>query len=138
MSRCVTERQTLAPTLPPSLADIERLARAALAALPPPFDSHLKGVVLRVVDFADDATLAALEIDNPFDLSGLYEGHSTARSVEVSGNLPDTIWLYRRPILDEWADTGEALEDLVTHIVVHEVGHHFGLSDDDIDRIEAA
>jgi predicted Zn-dependent protease with MMP-like domain len=137
MSRGVSERQP-SGIYAPSLDEIERLARAAIADLPPPFDAWLKGVVLRVADFAEDEVLADLGIESPFDLSGLYQGHSTARSVEVSGSLPDSIWLFRRPILDEWAETGEALEDLVTHIVVHEAGHHFGLSDDDIERIERA
>ena len=125
--------QTLAPTLD----EIEALARAAVARLPDTFRAFLNGVRLEVQDFPDDEVVRAMDLESPFDILGLYQGHSIAKSVELSGNLPDTVFLYRRPILDEWADGGDSLETLVTHVLVHEVGHHFGLSDDDIDRIEA-
>ena len=96
-------------------------------------------MVLIIQDFADDGTLAAMGIDNPFDLSGLYEGIPlTERSVEQSGTLPERIFLYRRPILDEWAEGEETLEHLVAHVLIHEVGHHFGLSDGDIHALEDA
>ncbi|MFC7536024.1 metallopeptidase family protein [Sphingomonas sp. GCM10030256] len=122
---------------PPSAADIERIARDALAALPEPFASHLKDVVLLVQEFADEETLASVGIDDPFDLTGLYEGRPlTEKSVEESGSLPDRVLLFRRPILDEWADGGEELEHLVAHVLVHEVGHHFGFSDDDMHALE--
>src|ERR1700712_2436192 len=118
---------------------IERLARAARARIPEPFQSHLADVVLIVEDFADDETLDALGIEDPFDLSGLYHGRPVGeKSSMESGALPDRIHLYRRAILDEWASTGVKLSDLVTHIVVHEVGHHFGLSDDDMHALEDA
>ena len=124
-------------TLPPTLDEIEALARAAVERLPDTFRAFLDGVRLEVQDFPDDEVVREMGLESPFDILGLYQGHSIARSVDLSGNLPDTVFLYRRPILDEWADGGDSLEALVTHVLVHEVGHHFGLSDDDIDRIEA-
>ena len=121
----------------PSAADIERLARAALARIPEPFASHLADVVLIVEDFADEETLDAMGIEDPFDLSGLYHGRPVGeKSAFDSGALPDRIHLYRRAILDEWAATDVTLDELVHHIVVHEVGHHFGLSDDDMHALE--
>ena len=124
---------------PPSAHEIEAIARRALEALPQPFAGHLEGVVLLVDEFADDETLDALGIENPFDLTGIYEGIPlTERSVEHSGTLPDRIRLFRRPILDEWACSDDALEHLVAHVLVHEVGHHFGLSDEDMHRLEEA
>jgi len=126
--------------LAPSLDEIEALARAGLARLPEPFAAHLEGVRLVVEDFADDETLAALGIADAFELTGIYEGvpvgdkHSAA-----SGAMPDRIRLFRQPILDEWIARGdETLEHLVAHVLIHEVGHHFGLSDADIDALEAA
>jgi predicted Zn-dependent protease with MMP-like domain len=122
---------------PPSADEIEAIARATLERLPEPFAASLGDIVLLVHDFADRATLAAMGIENPFDLSGRYEGIPlTERSVEQSGTLPERIFLYRRPILDEWAEGEETLEHLVAHVLIHEVGHHFGLSDDDIHALE--
>lgn len=123
--------------LAPSLAEIERLARAAIAALPDPFAAHLDGVVLIVENFADEATLDAMGIESPFDLSGLYTGRHIGEARET-GDPPATIHLYRRPILDEWCEGEDSLDYLVAHIVIHEVGHHMGLSDEDIDAIEGA
>ena len=124
---------------PPSADEIEALARSALAALPEPFAGHLADVVLQVEDFADDETLKAMEIDDPFDLTGIYEGIPlTERSVDQSGNLPDRVRLFRRPILDEWVDGDDTLEHLVAHVLVHEIGHHFGLSDEDMHVLEEA
>jgi predicted Zn-dependent protease with MMP-like domain len=121
----------------PSAADIEAIARASLERLPEPFASHLRDVVLTVEEFADDETLRAMGIDDPFELSGLYHGLPLGeKSVELSGTLPDRIFLYRRAILDEWAAEGETLEHLVHHITVHEVGHHFGLSDEEMHALE--
>ena len=123
----------------PSAEEFEALARRALEGLPPPFAEHLKDVVLLIEDFADDETLRAMEIEDPFDLTGIYEGIPlTERSVEQSGTLPDRIRLFRRPILDEWADGVDTLEHLVAHVLIHEVGHHFGLSDDDMHALEDA
>ncbi len=121
----------------PDAAAIETLARAAIAALPPAFRRHLDGVVLRVEEFADDDVLAELGIDDPFALSGLYTGRPMPEKSSVeSGALPDTIHLYRRPLLDEWIETDVSLEDLVAHVLVHEAGHHFGLSDADMHALE--
>jgi predicted Zn-dependent protease with MMP-like domain len=133
MSRRMASGQTFAPTL----EQIEALARTAVARLPDTFRRFLDGVRLEVQDFPDDEVVREMGLESPFDILGLYQGHSIAKPVELSGNLPDTVFLYRRPILDEWADGGDSLEALVAHVLVHEVGHHFGLSDDDMDRIEA-
>ena len=122
---------------PPSAAEIEALARAALARLPEPFASQLTDVVLQVEEFADADVLEELGIDDPFDLTGLYSGRPlTEKSVTDSGALPDRIFLYRRPLLEEWAAEGETLEDLVTHVLIHEAGHHFGFSDADMHALE--
>jgi predicted Zn-dependent protease with MMP-like domain len=124
---------------PPSADEMEAIARRALKTLPEPFAGHLRDVVLLVEDFADEPTLAAMGIEEPFDLTGIYEGIPiTERSVEHSGTLPDRIRLFRRPILDEWAGGEDSLEHLVAHVLVHEVGHHFGLSDADMHRLEEA
>jgi predicted Zn-dependent protease with MMP-like domain len=123
----------------PDAAAIEGLAREALARIPSPFAEHLADVVLIVEEFADDETLDAMGIEDPFDLTGLYNGRPIGeKSAFDSGGLPDRIHLYRRAILDEWVDTGVSLQALVAHIVVHEVGHHFGLSDDDMHALEDA
>jgi predicted Zn-dependent protease with MMP-like domain len=126
-------RQTYAP----DAAEIERLAEAAIARLPEMFRVHLKGVVLRVDEFADDEVLKSFGIDDPFEISGLYSGRSIDRqSSWASGELPPMIHLYRRPLLDEWAETGVSLEALITHVIVHEAGHHFGFSDAQMHAIE--
>jgi len=123
--------------LPPSIAEIEAIARRTQAALPEPFAAHLDGVVLLVEDFADDETLRDMEIDDPFDLTGIYEGIPISeKSVEQSGAMPDRIRLFRRPILDEWADGEDTLEHLVAHVLIHEAGHHFGLSDEAMHALE--
>ena len=122
---------------PPSADEIGAIARRTLGALPRPFADSLGDVVLLIEDFADDATLQSMEIDDPFDLSGIYEGVPlTERSVEQSGTLPERIRLFRRPILDEWANSEDTLEHLVAHVLIHEVGHHFGLSDEDMHELE--
>ena len=124
----------------PSLDEIEALARAALARLPEPFSSHLRDIVLRVEDFADAETLAELGIEDPFSLSGLYEGLPLGmKDSGAVAAMPDRIRLFREPILDEWIERGdETLEHLVAHVLVHEVGHHFGLSDADMAALEAS
>ncbi|HVJ00273.1 MAG TPA: metallopeptidase family protein [Sphingomonas sp.] len=121
----------------PSADEIEAMARDALAALPAEFRAYLGDVVLAVEDYADDETLAALGIDHPLDLSGLYHGRPVGEKSSMdSGTMPDRIFLYRRAILEEWIETGVRLDDLVRHVLVHEVGHHFGLSDEDMHRLE--
>ena len=122
---------------PPTAEEIEAIARAALNALPSPFADHLRAVVLQIDEYADDALLAEMGIEHPLDLTGVYEGIPIGqRSVETSGTLPDRIRLFRQPILAEWAEEGEPFEHLVRHILIHEVGHHFGLSDDDMHMLE--
>lgn len=121
----------------PDAATFERLAHQAVAGLPPVFRQHLEGVVVRIEEFADRETLDALGIGSPWELTGLYHGRSLdEQSIWSSGELPPVISLFRRPLLREWAQTGVGLEELVTHVVVHEVGHHFGLSDEDMEAIE--
>ena len=124
---------------PPSADEMEAIARRALEALPDLFAGHLRDVVLLIEEFADDATLETMGIEDPFDLTGIYEGIPvTERSVDHSGTLPDRIRLFRRPILDEWAAGEDSLEHLIAHVLVHEVGHHFGLSDEDMHALEEA
>jgi predicted Zn-dependent protease with MMP-like domain len=124
----------------PSLEDFQRLAQAAFDALPPLFRDRCGDVSLRIADFADDETLELMGIEDPFELTGLYHGIDlTQKSVSDVDARADEVWLYRRPILDEWCERGdETLGDLIAHVLVHEIGHHFGLTDDDIDAIEAA
>lgn len=127
------------PQLAPDAATIEAIALAAWDALPRPFRAQLGAVVFRVEDFAEDAILDELGIDSPYELSGLYSGRPVgAKSVEDSGTLPDMIHLYRVPILLEWIESGEELGHLVRHVLIHEVGHHFGLSDDAMHALEDA
>ncbi len=123
---------------PCTLAEMERMGRAAMARLPQVFREQMHDVVFKVEDFAAQEVLDDLGIDNPFALTGLYEGEAlTERSIEQSGRMPPTVFLYRRPILDEWAERGdETLEHLVAHVVIHEIGHHFGLSDEDMHALE--
>ena len=128
---------TLGQTYPPDAAAIEKLAEEAIARLPEIFRSHLHGVVLRVDEFADDEVLAEFGIEDPFELTGLYQGRSLDKqSSLVSGELPSMIHLYRRPLLEEWIETGVGLEALITHVIVHEAGHHFGFSDAQMHAIE--
>ena len=125
--------------IPPSADEMETIARRALLSLPEPFAGHLRDVVLLIEEFADDETLDAMGIEDPFHLTGIYEGIPlTERSVDQSGTLPDKIRLFRRPILDEWAGGEDTLEHLIAHVLVHEVGHHFGLSDADMHALEEA
>jgi len=130
---------TSGATLPPTLAEIDALAQAAVERLPEEFRSFLGPVLLRVEDFPDADVMREMGLETEFDILGLYQGrHVGMKGDEPTGALPDIIFLYRRPLLEEWCETGETLEALVTHVLVHEVGHHFGLSDADMERIEAA
>ncbi|GAB6052138.1 metallopeptidase family protein [Magnetospira thiophila] len=121
----------------PTLDDIETLARAALATLPETFRHQLGDVVLRVEDFPTPDIEQEMQLESPFDLLGLYHGVSLDQ--KSVADLPygnDMIFLYRRPLLDYWCESGENLKHLVRHVLIHEIGHHFGLSDDDMERIE--
>ena len=124
----------------PSADEIAALATEAVATIPEPLRAHLEDVVFRVVDFPDEETLRSLGMaDDPFGLLGLYQGVSLAEKSGFDAPAePDMIFLYRRPILGYWAESEETLDHLVRHVLIHEVGHHFGLSDADMDRIEAA
>ena len=122
---------------PPSADEIEAIARAALVGLPEPFASHLRDVVLQVDELAEAEILAEQGIDHPLDLTGLYEGVPIGeKSVVAPSQLPDRIRLFRRAILDEWVENGEEFEHLIRHILIHEAGHHFGLSDDAMHELE--
>ena len=123
---------------PPTIADLEAVAREAYAGVPARLRRFVQNVVVRVEDFPDDETMEDLECDSPFDLLGLYRGVDLSqKSVSDTPEDLDRIYLYRRPILDYWCETGEDLTHVVRHILIHEIGHHFGLSDDDMERIEA-
>ncbi|MCB5425916.1 metallopeptidase family protein [Altererythrobacter sp. CC-YST694] len=124
--------------LAPSAEEMEAIARAALERLPAQFRVHLGDILLLVEDFADAETLAAMGIEDPFELTGIYEGLPLGeKSIGHSGTMPDRIRLFRSPILDEWIARGdETLEHLVAHVVIHEVGHHFGLSDEAMHALE--
>ncbi|OHC74920.1 MAG: acetylglutamate kinase [Rhodospirillales bacterium RIFCSPLOWO2_12_FULL_58_28] len=124
-------------TTPPGMGDVEAIARAALKTIPDDLIRHVKDVVIRVEEFPDDETEREMELDSPFDLLGLYRGVSLDRKsvAETPGDV-DMILLYYRPILDYWCETGEELAHVVRHVLIHEIGHHFGFSDDDMERIE--
>lgn len=124
----------------PSLADFETLAEVAYAHLPERFRKLCEDLVIQVDDFPDDDTLDLMECETEFDLLGLFQGRGLAQGGTgvATGQMPNMIWLYRRPILDFWAEHEESLGDIVTHVLVHEIGHHFGLSDDDMHAIEQA
>lgn len=122
---------------PPTLAQMQVLAEAALAGLPEQFRTELQDVVLRVEDFATSDQLQSVALADRWELSGLYEGEPVPdQSVWESGRMPPRIWLFRQPLIAEWRETGVRMDDLVRHVVVHEAGHHFGFSDDDMHRLE--
>jgi predicted Zn-dependent protease with MMP-like domain len=124
---------------PPSPAAIEELAQRALGTIPRRLKRHLGRVVIRVDEFPDEETEAAIGLDSPFDILGLYRGVALPhKSVSDPRPDPDMIFLYRRPILDYWCESGEDLGHLVRHVLIHEIGHHFGFSDEDMERIEAS
>ncbi|HET8726294.1 MAG TPA: metallopeptidase family protein [Alphaproteobacteria bacterium] len=126
------------PISPPTLDDIADMADAALEQIPPELARMVKGVTIRVEDFPDEETCRDMELESPFDLLGLYVGTPFGeQSVSVSRSHTDLIFLYRRPILDYWCDTGEDLAHVVRHVLIHEIGHHFGFSDDDMEALEA-
>ena len=124
-------------TAPPTLADIEAIAEAAYAGIPRELTKHVDNVVIRVVDFPDDETMDEMGCETEFDLLGLYRGLDLARKSVADVVMDvDMIFLYRRPLLDYWCETGEDLTHLVRHVLIHEIGHHFGLSDADMERLE--
>jgi predicted Zn-dependent protease with MMP-like domain len=126
-------------TTPPNLDDIEAMAIAALATIPAVLRDKVQGVIIRVDEFPDEATEADMELESPFDILGLYRGVSLdQKSVDATPTDIDMIFLYRRPILDYWCETGEDLPHIVRHVLIHEIGHHFGFSDADMEAIEAA
>jgi len=126
------------PSTAPTIADIEVLAQQALATIPARLKRHVGAVVIRVDEFPDEDTERDMELESPFDILGLYRGVGMPHK-SVSDPLPaiDMIFLYRRPILDYWCETGDDLYRVVRHVLIHEIGHHFGFSDADMERIEA-
>jgi len=125
------------PILPPSLDDLESLAREAFEGIPPTLARFVKDVEIRVDDFPDEETEKEMELESPFDLLGLYRGVALPnKSVSAGASDLDRIFLYRRPILDYWCETNEDLYDIVRHVLIHEIGHHFGFSDADMERLE--
>lgn len=122
---------------PPSLADIETLADAAWQVIPERLRHHATDVIIRIEDFPDEEICRAMELESPFDLLGLYQGVALSeRSVMDSGGGVDMVLLYRRPILDYWCEFDEDLAHLVRHVLIHEIGHHFGFSDADMEALE--
>jgi predicted Zn-dependent protease with MMP-like domain len=123
---------------PPTSGDLEALAERALETIPQTLKRHLGRTVIRVEEFPDEETEREMELQSPFDILGLYRGvalpHQSVHDPRVD---PEMIFLYRRPILDYWCETGEDLYAVVRHVLIHEIGHHFGFSDDDMERIEA-
>ena len=122
----------------PDAAQLETMAHAAFDRIPEPFAAHLGRIRVKIEEFADAETLAAVGLSDKWHLSGLYHGRPVGeQSIWSSGEMPPEITLYRMPLITEWRQTGVRLEDLVAHVVIHEVGHHFGLSDEDMHALEA-
>jgi predicted Zn-dependent protease with MMP-like domain len=129
----------LASLTAPGLAAFEQLAEAAFARLPASFRALCEGVVIRIEEFPTDEVVSELGAESEFDILGLFQGVGLAQDggLATTGRMPNMVFLYRRPILDYWAEHEETLGHLVTHVLVHEIGHHFGLSDEDMAAIEA-
>ncbi len=135
----LTDPQAWRGVKAPSLEDLEAMARAAFERLPRQFRDLCDGVVIRVDDFPTEDVLKELGAESEFDLLGLFQGVGLPfQSESAPTHFPNMVWLYRRPILDYWAEHDETLGAIVTHVLVHEIGHHFGLSDEDMEAIEAA
>lgn len=123
---------------PPDTEAFFQMAEAALLKIPSEFQPHIQDLLILVEDLADADTLQSVGLDNALELTGLYEGYPlTERSIDQSGAMPDRVTLYRIPILMEWVDGGERLDWLISHVLIHEIGHHFGFSDDDMHALEA-
>lgn len=139
----MSDKTALSP-LPPGWTGIApdadamfAMAEAALETMPEVFRQNIRDVVIAIEEFADDGVLASLDIEHPYDLTGLYEGRPlTERSIDASGGMPDRVTLYRIPILVEWIESGEKLDWLIRHVLIHEIGHHFGFSDEDMHALE--
>ena len=128
---------TRGPIYPPDLDDLEAIARDALQTIPEPLRARTEGVLIRVDEFVDEESERDMGLESPYELLGLYQGVSLDhKSIADPLPDPDIIFLYRRPILDYWCETGEDLTHVIRHVLIHEIGHHFGLSDEDMDRIE--
>jgi predicted Zn-dependent protease with MMP-like domain len=122
---------------PPSLAELELMAADEFERIPDELRRHLGAILFRIEEFPDEETEEEMELDSPFDLLGLYRGVALPRqSVLDVRTGPDLIFLYRRPILDFWCETGQDLGAIVRHVLIHEIGHHFGFSDEDMERLE--
>jgi predicted Zn-dependent protease with MMP-like domain len=134
-----TDSGILAGLTAPSLEDFEAMAAIAYAGLPAKFRSLCTDLIIRVEDFPTEEVLKGMGIESEFDLLGLFQGVGLPfNSDQATGQMPNMVWLYRRPILDYWAEHEDSLGAIVTHVLIHEIGHHFGLSDDDMEAIEAA
>jgi len=131
-------RDLAAHHLPPSLSDLEALAERAVITIPGELKRHLRNLVIRVDEFPDEEVEEEMGLESPFDILGLYRGVALPRK-SIADVRPDAdlVFLYRRPILDYWCETGEDLYRIVRHVLIHEIGHHFGFSDDDMERLEA-
>ena len=128
---------TIPPLTPPTPEGLRDIAEAELKALPDALAGHVTDVVIRIADFPDPETERDMGLRSPFDLLGLYVGVPVGeKSVTHAPQDVDMIFLYRRPILDYWSETGDALDHIVRHVLIHEIGHHFGFSDEDMERIE--
>ncbi|PKU25285.1 metallopeptidase family protein [Telmatospirillum siberiense] len=128
---------TVRHTTPPDMTELEAIATAELDRIPPELRDHLGSVVLKIEEFPDEETEEEMDLESPFDLLGLYRGIALPhRSLLDVRTTPDMIFLYRRPLLDFWCETGQDLRAVVRHVLIHEIGHHFGFSDDDMERIE--
>jgi predicted Zn-dependent protease with MMP-like domain len=127
------------PVKAPSLVEMEIMATAAYEKLPDKFRDLCKGVIIHIDDFPSDEVVADMKLESEFDILGLFQGVGLPfQSDAAPSPMPNMVWLYRRPILDYWAEHDETLGHIITHVLVHEIGHHFGLSDDDMESIEAS
>jgi len=127
------------PVTSPSLEDMEVIAADAFRRLPETFRALCEGVIIRVDDFPTAEVVAEMQLQSEFDILGLFQGVGLPfRSESAPAQMPNMIWLYRRPILDYWAEHEETIGAIITHVLIHEIGHHFGLSDEDMEAIEAS